>query len=462
MNRIAFKMAAAFALVAILSVAAVGLAAQWAVQSEFGRYLLGARVRMGAPGADVPPGQLAPGQPLPAPPAPPPAPGDGAPSPDEHSWVMRRMMGPRWAEAMRFLMGLPERRFLERVRSVLWQVGLVAAAAGAALGVLMASTMSRRLRELAGRALALAQATHHAPPASGDEVDQLADAFSIMEQALARKEQQRRRLLADIAHELKTPLAVVQANLESMLDELTPPRPERLAALHTQVSLLSRLVNDLRDLALAEAGELSLHKEPADLGEMVEQAADLWRPRFEEMGARLVVEREPAPRVWADTDRIGQVLANLLSNAVRHLPGEGGWVRLRVRRGGTPDRPEVVVTVEDNGPGIPESSLPYLFDHFYRADVSRSRRTGGTGIGLAIVKSVVEAHGGRVWARNRPEGGAEFGFALPAGPGDRSFSADGSGPARLGARWHAARTVAPGGAADGPGPGGFASDSLPS
>ena len=415
MNRIAVKMAAAFALVAILSVAAVGLAAQWAVQSEFSRYLLGARVPVGDQDGDGAAEQGGPARPFVIRPSAPLVPRDGTPSPDPHDWIMRRMMGPRWTGTLRFLMGLPERRFLERVRGVLWQVGLVAAAAGAALGVLMASTMSRRLRELARRALTLAQAAHHTLPASGDEVDQLAEAFSTMEQALARKEQQRRRLLADIAHELKTPLAVVQANLESMLDGVTPPRPERIAALHTQVVLLSRLVNDLRDLALAEAGELSLHRELADLGEMVEQAADLWRPRFDEMGARLVVEREGALWAWVDTDRIGQVLANLLSNAVRHLPGQGGWVRMRVYADGAPDHREVVVTVEDNGPGVPESSLPYVFDHFYRADLSRSRQTGGTGIGLAIVRSVVEAHGGRVWARNRPEGGAEFGFALPAG-----------------------------------------------
>lgn len=425
MNRIAFKMAAAFALVALLSVAAVGLAAQWAVQSEFRRYLMVAREAYLAPAGPSLDGTQ-PQRPFSVEPAPSLPPGGAGAAPDEHDWFMRRMMGPRWASAMRFLMGLPERRFLDRVRGLLWQVGLLAAAAGAVLGLLMASTMSRRLRDLAARALALAQAQHHTPNPAGDEVDQLAEAFATMEQALARKEQQRRRLLADIAHELKTPLTVMQANLESMLDELTPVKPERIAALHTQVALLARLVNDLRDLAMAEAGELSLHRGPVDLGEMVERAADLWRPRFEETGARLVVESEGPCRVWADADRIGQVLANLLSNAVRHLPGEGGWVRLRLLQDGTPERPEAVVTVEDNGPGIPEASLPHLFEHFYRADHSRSRRTGGTGIGLAIVKSVVEAHGGRVWARNRPEGGAEFGFALPAGPGPLASGADGT------------------------------------
>lgn len=396
MNRIAFKMAAAFALVAVLSVAAVGLAAQWAVQSRFGDYLV---QRQAVPQQD----REANGEVM-------------RPPPGARAWMLRHAMGPNWREIRRLMMGLPERRFLDQVRSLLWTVGGGAALAGAGLGVLVASTMSRRLRELAGRALALAQATHHALPARGDEVDQLAEAFDTMEAALARKEEQRRRLLADIAHELKTPLAVVQANLESMLDEMTPPRPERIAALHTQVAMLSRLVNDLRDLALAEAGQLSLHRRPTDLGELLEQAADLWRPRFEEIGARLVVERETVPRAWVDGDRIGQVLANLLSNAVRHLPHEGGWVRLRLKAGGTPDRPEAVVTVEDNGPGIPPDSLPYLFDHLFRADHSRSRQTGGSGIGLSIVKSVVEAHGGRVWAANRPEGGAEFGVVLPLRP----------------------------------------------
>ncbi|MEW6047357.1 MAG: HAMP domain-containing sensor histidine kinase [Bacillota bacterium] len=417
MNRIAVKMAAGFALVAVMSVAAVGLVAQWAVRAEFGRYLVGVRgwVRSAEPGTSTREG-LPGGQALQ-----PPLPQEVAPErirPEDqvaegYGWMMRRMMGPRWAEAMRLMMGVREHRFLEGVEAVLWRVGVGVVVAGAGLGALMASSFTRRLRRLSARALALAEAAHWAPPARGDEVDHLDDAFTTMERALARKEQQRRQLLADIAHELNTPLAVVQANLESMLDGVTTPRPERIAALHTQVGTLVRLVNDLRDLALAEAGELSLHRRLARLDELVEQAADLWRPRFEELGARLVVETRPTPAVQVDTDRIGQVLANLLSNAVRHIPPHDGWVRVRVYPGGT-SRPEVLVTVEDNGPGIPEKSLPFVFDHFYRADMSRSRQTGGSGIGLAIVKSVVEAHGGRVWAANRPEGGAAFTFALPA------------------------------------------------
>lgn len=391
MNRIAVRLAVAFALVALLSVAAVGVAARWAVRSEFGWYLLAMRARVGAPGLE--------GGPQPMPP------------------MMRR----HWSGAMRIMMGLPERRFLDSVESVLWRVGAGAALAGGGLGVLMASTLTRRLREVANRALTLARVTHTALPGRGDEVDRVAEAFSTMEQALARQEQQRRQLLADVAHELRTPLAVLQANLESMLDGVTPLQLDRIAALHTQVELLGRLVHDLRDLAMAEAGELGLHRAPADLGELVEQAADLWRPHFEELGARLVVEREPIPPLELDADRMGQVLANLLSNAARHVPAGEGWVRLQV--GVSPCQPrheggpaEVRVTVEDNGPGVDPASLPYLFDHFYRADRSRSRQTGGSGIGLAIVKSVVEAHGGRVWAANRPEGGALFGFALPATP----------------------------------------------
>ncbi|WP_324716262.1 HAMP domain-containing sensor histidine kinase [Carboxydochorda subterranea] len=389
MNSVVFKMAAAFALVAVLTVVAVGVAAQWAVNQEFQYYLFRVRVESASPGE---PGTV-------------PAPGD-------HPGWMRRMMGQGWGPAISYFMGLPERRFLTRVREVLWQVGVVAAAVGAGMGVVMASTMTRRLHRLSQRALAIGAAAHAGLPETGDELDRLDAAFTTMERTLERKEQQRRQLLADIAHELKTPLTVVQANLEAMLDDVTPATPQRIAGIHTQVVLLARLVNDLRDLAMAEAGELPVHRERVDLADLVEAAADLWRPRFDELHARLTVTRAPSPQVLADPDRIGQVMANLLSNAVRHLPAEGGEVRIRVEpaAGGR----EVVVSVEDNGPGIPEGSLPHIFDHFFRADLARARSTGGSGIGLAVVRSVIEAHGGRVFAENRREGGARFTFVLPA------------------------------------------------
>ncbi len=385
-------MAVAFALVAVLSVAAVGLAARMAVGSEFRSYLRYVQARATAPG-------------------------DGLSATDEpHLAQMRRMMGPRWAAVMGVWMGVPERRFLSRVEEVLWRVGAGAALFGGAVGVVMARGMSRRLSRLARRALGRARQSSWRSPDGGDELDQLDAAFTLMERALDEEDRRRRRLLADIAHELKTPLTVVQASLEAMLDGVIPPSPERLTAVHGQVALLGRLVTDLRDLALAEAGELALHRRPTDLGELAAQIVDLWRPQAQEKGVEveLDVQGRGAAVADVDPDRMGQVLLNLLSNALRHVSSGTGRIRIRVASEGQ----RVLLEVEDNGTGISPADLPYIFDHFYRGDPSRTRATGGFGVGLSIVRSLVEAHGGSVSAENRSEGGARFRVTLPvAKPG---------------------------------------------
>ena len=419
LNRIGVKLAAAFALVAVVSVAAVGLAARMAVQNVFGGYLYDVWVRRGsaavgpAPRDGVRPrGELPPG----------PEPGSVT-----HRSMMQRMAGPRWEAMLRLMSGLPERRFLERVDRLLWQLGAVVALGGAAAGALMARRWSSRLNRLAGRALQRARRESMPSPVEGDEIDQLDAAFAAMEQALAKEDQRRRRLLADIAHDLKTPLAVLQANLEAMLDGVMPASPQRLAALHTQVGLLSRLVTDLRELAMAEAGELTLRRSVQDVGQLVRQVVELWGPQAQERGVQVELEVEGQARASVDPDRFAQILLNLLSNSLRYVPADQGRIRIGVRtqspapRGarGEGDRgPGVVVTVDDNGPGIAPEDLPYIFDHFYRGDPARSRSTGVFGVGLGIVRSLVEAHGGRVRADNRPEGGARFEIWLPAAPAE--------------------------------------------
>lgn len=380
------KMALAFALVAVLSVAAVGVAARMAVSSEFRSYLRYVQARPAEPFDAV------------------------SPSDERHLTQMRRMMGPRWAAVMGVWMGVPERRFLNRVEDLLWRVGAGAALFGAAVGIVMARGMSLRLSRLAHRALGRARQSAWKAPDGGDEIDQLDAAFTVMERALDEEDRRRRRLLADIAHELKTPLTVVQASLEAMLDGVVPASPERLTALHGQVALLGRLVKDLRDLALAEAGELALHRRPTDMAQLAAQIVDLWRPQAQEKGVEVELEARDAPVADVDPDRIGQVLLNLLSNALRHTPAGSGRIRVRV----TSEPGRVFMEVEDNGTGISPADLPYIFDHFYRGDPSRARATGGFGVGLSIVRSLVEAHGGSVSAENRPEGGARFRVALPA------------------------------------------------
>ena len=411
LNQIGVKLAAAFALVAVVSVSAVGLSARIAVQSEFQGYLYDVWVRRGTPG---PAGAGREGW---RPEVPPPS--------DE---ARPRPPRPRW-QAMALLMsGLPERRFLARVDRLLWHLGVVVAGGGAVAGALVARRWSQRLNRLADRALQRARREPGPLPVEGDELDQLDAAFAAMEQALAKEDQRRRRLLADIAHDLKTPLAVLQANLEAMLDGVVPPAPERLAALHTQVGLLSRLVTDLRELAMAEAGELTLRRSDQDVERLVRQVVDLWRPQAQERGVHVELQVEGRPRASLDPDRFAQVLLNLLSNALRHAPAERGWIGIFVhpreepaglpRSGGPPPLSGVEVRVEDNGPGIAPEELPYIFDHFYRGDPARSRSTGGFGVGLGIVRSLVEAHGGRVRAGNRSEGGARFVIWLPEAPAE--------------------------------------------
>jgi signal transduction histidine kinase len=218
---------------------------------------------------------------------------------------------------------------------------------------------------------------------------------------LAASEEQRRQMVADIAHELRTPLSVMQANLEAMQDGVLPTDAEQLASLHEETLLLSRLVADLRLLSLAEAGQLELELTEADLGELASRAAERLRPAADARGVALAVEIAAGlPRVQVDADRFIQMIGNLVDNALRYTP-PGGRIELAVRwsgEAGPTRRPIVAVT--DTGGGIAPADLPHVFDRFYRGDKSRARASGGSGLGLAIVKQLVEAHGGQVWAES--------------------------------------------------------------
>jgi len=244
-----------------------------------------------------------------------------------------------------------------------------------------------------------------------------------MAASLAKTEEQRKRLFSDIAHELKTPIAVIQGNVEAIMDGVVDATPERMASLREETLLLSRLVTDLRDLSLAEAGQLKLHPEPADLGELVKSAVAGVQARAEDRGVR--VEASIAgglPPVLVDPDRVGQVLRNLVANALRYTP-QGGVVQVSARpdveAGSSANAGSFAwVSVADTGSGIPPEDLPHIFDRFYRVDRSRTRASGGTGLGLAVVKQLVESQGGRVWAESELGRGTAFHFTLPtATPG---------------------------------------------
>jgi len=235
------------------------------------------------------------------------------------------------------------------------------------------------------------------PTQSRDEIGALATSFNQMADSLAQHEELRRNLIADVAHELRTPLTVIQGNLEAMLDGILPTSPQEIATLRDETALLARLVSDLRLLSLAEAGQLKLERDKTDPAELVTHAVEPFRLQAQSSQIELTMDIAPnLPSVHVDADRIAQVIRNLLSNALRHTPARG---RVTVTCGKDKSQ-SLLITVSDTGEGIPPIDLPYVFDRFYRADKSRSRASGGSGIGLAIVKQLVEAHGGRVWAES--------------------------------------------------------------
>jgi signal transduction histidine kinase len=202
---------------------------------------------------------------------------------------------------------------------------------------------------------------------------------------------------------------VIRGNLEGVLDGVLPANSETLVPVHEQALLLSRLVDDLRELALAEAGQLVLERKPLDVRPLLESVTASLQPEAQAAGTELALDVDVStPRVLADGARVRQILLNLLSNALRHTPPGG-----RIVVAAQPEGRMVRFSVSDTGPGIPGDELPHVFERYYRGDPSRARRTGGSGLGLAIVKQLVEAHGGQVTARSGPQGGATLEFTLP-------------------------------------------------
>ena len=255
---------------------------------------------------------------------------------------------------------------------------------------------------------------------SRDEIGQLATAFNTMAAELQQAEALRRNLVADVAHELRTPLSLVRGNLEAMLDGLYEMNRENVAVVHDETLVLTRLVDDLRDLALAEAGRLQLEIDDVDVGDLVLRVTDTFRAQAAQQAIGLRAELPDASLFTrGDEQRLRQVLNNLLSNALRYTPA-GGQVRVTaslVADGhgpGAGPQPEIRVAVSDTGEGIPAEELPNLFERFYRTDKSRARSSGGSGLGLSIARQLVQAHGGRIWADSQPGVGSTFTFAVPA------------------------------------------------
>jgi signal transduction histidine kinase len=237
----------------------------------------------------------------------------------------------------------------------------------------------------------------------------LSDSFNEMASALERSDRERRDMLADIAHELRTPLSVIRGRLEGIVDGIYSADGGQVSLALEQSYLLERLVDDLRLLTLAEGRKLHFESRPVDLGNLAQHVVDLFDAVAREKNISLSLDRRLGDLIVpADAQRIEQVIANLVSNAIRYAPEHGEvWIDI------ASENESVIVSVNDNGTGVPEADLPFIFDRFWRKEKSRARLSGGTGLGLAIAKQLVEAQGGTISARNLPEGGLQVRVEFP-------------------------------------------------
>jgi signal transduction histidine kinase len=305
--------------------------------------------------------------------------------------------------------------FTRSVRSAMITGGVLAAGVAAVLGAYLARRLAARLGvfqraadSIAGRNLAV-----RVPEDGDDELAALGRAFNLMAGNLQESEKARRNLVADVTHELRTPLSILRGGLESLQDGVIAATPEVVSSLADEALRLSHLVTDLQDLSLAESGHLPLDAGRVDVGELVEGAVSPLRIEAQLRTIRMESEL-PAnlPAVHADAKRSRQVLMNLLTNAIKYTPA-GGTITITARA----SVGRVAISVIDDGPGIAPGELPHIFNRFYRGDRARSRAEGGTGLGLSIARGYVEAQGGSIWAENLPPRGARFTFELPTHPG---------------------------------------------
>lgn len=304
-----------------------------------------------------------------------------------------------------------EDQFISSVNRSLLIAIAVAGLVGLLLTLLLSQSILIPIDALtsASRAMEKGDLNQRVEVKSKDELGQLGKAFNSMAEGLNRLEQLRRNMVTDVAHELRTPLSNIRGYLEALRDGVVEPTPEAIASIHEEAMLLNRLVDDLQELALAEAGQLDLVRQPVDLREVVQKAVQSLDNQTSEKNVSIeVLLPDDLPLVEADAERMGQVLRNLINNAVINTP-TGGEICIEARACDS----QVAVSIKDNGVGISKEHLPFVFERFYRADRSRARLTGGAGLGLAIVKQLVEAQGGQVEINSQIDVGTTVTFTSP-------------------------------------------------
>lgn len=311
----------------------------------------------------------------------------------------------------RFRPGTPEGNFLNSVNQATIFSALGAVGIALILGGILAYTLTRSLREMtaATQLLAKGELGHQVKVRSKDELGVLADSFNQMSAALARSNDLRRRMTADIAHDLRTPLSVILGYTEGLSDRKLQASPETFTVMHTEAQHLSRLIDDLKILALADAGELPLTRQRIAPGVLLKRAFDAHQVEADRQQIRIrITAPADLPDVEVDVERMAQILGNLMGNALRYTP-PGGEITLSAETTGG----GVWLRVSDNGAGIPAEDLPYIFGRSFRGDKARRQEEGETGLGLAIAKSLVEAQGGRITVESALGEGTTFSIDLP-------------------------------------------------
>jgi len=340
------------------------------------------------------------------------------------TWLVALMVGPALFREHLHRAGVPndsnEQFHAEQAYQHATALSIAVAITVAALTAFVVTAyLSRRLHrsvtELSAAASAVAEGRYDirvAPPRLGDEFDELTMAFNGMAHRLQAVESTRRQVFGDLAHEIRTPVSVLEAYLEAVEDGVKTLDPQTIALLREQTGRLVRFAADAASLAQAEEAHFAIAAGWVDTQELVRAVSAAVADRYAAKHVTLTTRVSMPVRLWADRQRLTQVLSNLLDNALRHTPG-GGHVTLTAARNGT----DVVFTVADDGEGIAAEHLPHIFERFYRADSARDRGRGGSGIGLAIVKALTEAHGGHINVASRGPGhGSTFNVAVPVQP----------------------------------------------
>lgn len=300
--------------------------------------------------------------------------------------------------------------FLRRINTMLVLVGIVSLVAALLLGAFMSARISRPISKAVRAASEIAKGNYEQKideRSNTREISQLTGAVNGLAQSLETQKSLRRRMSADVAHELRTPLATLQSSLEAMTDGIWEPSRERLESCHEEILRINRLISDLEKLEQAEAENSVLTLSEFDLTELARHILPNFEPDFYKKGVRLAFSGEPTV-LRADRDKISQVIVNLLSNALKYTPG-GGQVEVLISDTGS----QAQMAVRDSGQGIPPEDLPNIFERFYRADKSRNRLTGGSGLGLSIARAIIEAHNGKILVTSELDKGTEFRVFLP-------------------------------------------------